>query len=244
MNRTEYSSSKTPAHNTYLPGGTLVSVLNNWTGCILTTEVNPTQMGRWSCVNLRGKKEKIISIYSAYRVPQDTLPGPITAYAQQYNHLHDADDSDPRPRCQFIIDLISEIKQKLATGNHQIILGIDANEILEPDGTPVKKTSITNLKREYGLTDVFEYQHKQMGDTSIKKEHKINHLLVSQDVLPSVTRSGFLPWGAVITSDHRMGFLDLNAPMLFGTLDNTTASSACLLNTKYAKRTKNIGRKY
>ena len=195
-------------------------------------------MGRWSCVNLRGKNEKIISVYSAYRVPQDSLPGPYTAYAQQYNHLHDANDPDPRPRRQFIVDLKKEIKDKMATGNHQIILGIDANEILEPDGTPVKETSITNLRRECGLTDVFEYQHEIIGDTSIKKNHKIDHLLVSQDVLPSVTRSGFLPWGAVIASDHRTGFLDVNAPMLFCDLEDNTASSSRLLHTKYPKRTK------
>ena len=73
-------------------------------------------MGRWSCVNLRGKHDKIISIRSAYRVPQDTLPGPFTAYAQQYNHLHDADVPDPRPRRQFIVDLIKEIKHKQDTG--------------------------------------------------------------------------------------------------------------------------------
>ena len=144
-----------------------MSVLNHWTGRILTTEVDPSKMGRWSCVNLRGKQDKIVSVYSAYRVPQDTLPGPLTAYAQQYNHLHDADVSDPRPRRQFIQDLIKEIKTKQATGKHHIILGIDANEVLEPDGTKVKKTSITNLKRECGLTDVYEYQHVLTGDTSI-----------------------------------------------------------------------------
>ena len=77
-----------------------------------------------------------------------------------------------------------------------------------------------------------------MDNTSIKKEHKIDHLLVSQDVLPSVTRSGFLPWGVVIASDHRTGFLDVNASMLFGTLDDTTAPSSRLLHTKYPKRTK------
>ena len=39
----------------------------------------------------------------------------------------------------MIQDLITEIKAKQEAGN-QIILGIDANEVLEPDGTPVKKT--------------------------------------------------------------------------------------------------------
>ena len=63
-------------------------------------------------------------------MPQDTLPGPLTAYTQQYNILHDADDLDPRPRRQFIIDLTKEINKKQAIGNLQIIVGIDANEII------------------------------------------------------------------------------------------------------------------
>ena len=79
-NRTEYSTSTIKATNDYLPGGTLISVFNHWTGRILNSEVDPTKMGRWSCMNLRGKEENIISVY---RVPQDSLPGPFTAYAQQ-----------------------------------------------------------------------------------------------------------------------------------------------------------------
>mmetsp|Transcript_4469 Transcript_4469/g.6574 ORF Transcript_4469/g.6574 Transcript_4469/m.6574 type:complete len:93 (+) Transcript_4469:105-383(+) len=92
----------------------------------------------------------------------------------------------------MIVDLIKKIKLKQEVGN-QIILGINVNKILERDGSPVKKHSITAFKRECGLTDVFEYQHKQVGDTSIKKLHKMDHILASQDVLPSVKRPGFLP---------------------------------------------------
>ena len=118
-------------------------------------------------MHLKGKKGRVVSVYSAYRVPQDLLPGSITAYAQQYKILTDNNDPDPRPRRRMIKDLITEIKLKQEVGNH-IILGIDANEILEPNNTPVKKYSITKLKREYGLTNVFEYQHEQIGDTSVK----------------------------------------------------------------------------
>ena len=123
----------------------MISILNNWTNRVLTSETDPTKMGRWSCVHLKEKKDKIISIYSAYRVPQDSLPGLLTAYAQQYKILTDNDEIDPRPRRQMIVDLIKEIKLKQKAGD-QIILGIDANEILEPDGSPIKKHSITNLK--------------------------------------------------------------------------------------------------
>lgn len=170
-------------------------------------------------------------------MPQDSLPGDHTTYAQQYKMMQDSGHKDPRPRRQFITDLIADIKEKQADQNHQIILGLDANEILEADGTPVKSSSITHLKRECGLTDVYEHQHEVIGDTSSKKNHKIDHLLVSPDVLPTIDRSGFLPWGTMMESDHRTGFADFNASLLFGKEDSdSTALSARKLHTKYAKR--------
>ena len=62
--------------------------------------------------------------------------------------------------------------------------------------------------------------------------------MVSQDVLLSVKRSRFLPWGAVIASDHRTGFIDLDTEMLFGNIEDSTHSSSRTLHTKYPKRTK------
>ena len=166
--RSELTCSKTIPKNDYFPGGALLSVLGHWTGRIINTEVDPSQMGCWTCCNMRGRKDNIVSIYSAYRVPQDSLPGDYTAYTQQYKSMLDAGHTDPRPRRQFITDLIAEIKSKQADNHHQIVLVLDANEILEPDDTPVKSTSITHLKRECGLTDVYEYHHETIGDTSIK----------------------------------------------------------------------------
>ena len=59
----------------------------------------------------------------------------LSPYAQYYKMLTDTGQSDLRPRRQLITDLIKDIKKKLNTGTHQIILSIDANEILEEDGT-------------------------------------------------------------------------------------------------------------
>ena len=61
--------------------------------------------------------------------------------------------------------------------------------------------------------------------------------MVSPDVLPTIDRSGFLPWGTMMESDHRTGFADFNASLLFGKEDSdSTALSARKLHTKYAKR--------
>ena len=169
-------------------------------------------------------------------MPQDSLPSPFIAYAQQFKMMQDADHSDPRPRRQFITDLIQKINQKQKTGKHQIIFGIDANKVFEPDGEPVKPHSITRLKQECGLVDVFKHHHAHVGDTSNKKLNKIDHLLVSQSIVPAITRSGFLPWGDVIASDYRTGFVDLQTDLLFGNMDDPTSSSSRKLNTKYPKR--------
>ena len=100
--------------------------------------------------------------------------------------MTDACATNPRPRRKFITDLIKDIKQKQEDPHRQIVLGIDANKIIESPGIKVKTTSITQLVRECGLVDVYAHQHEILGDTSRKKRHKIDQLLISLDLLPSV----------------------------------------------------------
>ena len=62
----------------------------------------------------------------------------------------------------FITDIINK--------NEHAILGLDANKVLEPVGVPAKKTSMTVLQRDYGLQDIYEYQHETLRDTTTKKK--------------------------------------------------------------------------
>ena len=97
-----------------------MSILGRWTGRVLTTETDK-QLGRWSCVSLQEKEDKTIRVYNAYRVLQETLPGPFTAYAQQYQLMQENDDPNLRPRRKFVTDLIETIKSKQKDGKTQII---------------------------------------------------------------------------------------------------------------------------
>ena len=59
-NRTQFSISKARAEKDYLPGGTATTILGKWVGRVLQSTEDPTKMGRWSAVQLRGgKQEKI-----------------------------------------------------------------------------------------------------------------------------------------------------------------------------------------
>ena len=113
------------------------------------------------------------------------MPGPTTAYTQQYNMLQDKYHSDLHPKKQFIIDLTQHI-QEVTTNNEDIILALDANKDILPEGVPGPKYSITNFIKDTNLTDMYEYQHKQTGDTSRRNTKKIDHVLISPKLLLAV----------------------------------------------------------
>ena len=101
-----------------------------------------------------GKDDKIVHIISAYRVSQSSSDiDKTTAYSQQYKMLMDLDYTNPNPRDQFIKDLRKHIQT--SANNEMLIIGLDANDELLPDDSPVKDTSITALMRDLNLTDLF-----------------------------------------------------------------------------------------
>ena len=229
--RTTTACSAIPAATgTYLPGGALVTTFGKWAGRILSSGSDP--LGRWAWQRLMGKDDKIVHIISAYRVSQNSADiDKTTAYSQQYQMLMDLDHTNPNPKEQFITDLRTHIQT--SAKNEMLIIGLDANEDVLPEDSPAKETSITALMRDLNLIDVFEHQHGTTGDTSRKNAKKIDHVLVSENVLPAIQHSGFLPWNAIMESDHRTGFVDFDALTLFGNSDDLTHTATRKLTTDY-----------
>ena len=171
--RTTMSCSACPAAvDTYLPGGTMLTTLGRWCGRIMNSRSDA--QGRWSWQKMLGKEGEIILIISAYRVSQKSLPGPMTAYTQQYHMLLDKDNTNPQPQTQFIKDLIPFIQQARKR-QEQIIIALDTNEELLPEEIPIPKHSISHLVQATGLQDMHTIQHEVMGDTSRKSNTQINH---------------------------------------------------------------------
>ena len=178
--RTTTSCSSCPAAvDTYLPGGTMLTTLGRWCGRIVDS--GSDELGRWSWQKMLGKSGKIILIISAYRVSQTSLPGPTTAYAQQYQMLLDKDKTNPQPKTQFIQDLIPFIQQAKER-QEQIILALDANEEILSEDQQCPKHSISHLIQVTGLQDVYTTQHKTIGDTSRSSNKKIDHVLITPDL--------------------------------------------------------------
>ena len=180
-----------------------------------------------------GKAGRIILIISAYRVSQKSLPGPTTAYAQQYQMLLDKDYTNLQPRAQFIKNLTLFI-QEARERQKQIILALDANKELIPEDQQCPKNSTSQLVQETGLQDVYNMQHDIIGDTSRTSNTKIDHVLISTELQSAVKYSGFLPWNQVMESDHRTVFVDFDKLELLG--ENTqdlTHNTTRQLSTDY-----------
>ena len=56
----------------------------------------------------------------------------------------------------------------------------------------------------------------ECGNTSDKKNHKIDHIAVSEAILPAVLRYGFFPFDEICDTDHRSGYVLWDTELIFG----------------------------
>ncbi len=93
---------------------------------------------------------------------------------------------------------------------------------LKQSSTPVVHPkhdgTLETLVRSTGLTDVLRHHHPSptYPPTYNRGKKRIDLILVSTSLLPSITRSGILPYNSVFQGDHRPCYIDLDAAVAFG----------------------------
>jgi exonuclease III len=142
----------------------------------------------------------------------------------------------PYPRKQFIKDLIEFINEK-RSANHDIMLNLDANEIMGKETQGISK-----LMRECGLVNLLDIPgtgpEGQLQDTYRQgTSPRIDFMLGTARVHSSIRRSGALEYNDGIVSDHRGLYVDLDPMLLFGgnTDDPVAASSRGFTSKKERK---------
>ncbi len=218
-------------------GGTLQVLTEQWVSRLQTKGIDPYGLGRWSYMTLGGKGNKKVVIISAYRVCNTTLnsSGDCTAYMQQfrsilaYNNDHNI-SSTPNPHRQFVIDLQAWIEMLQSEGA-SIILALDANEdILSTTPTyhpleykdgnfiqaPQHNGHLATLLMTCGLIDTLSHSHPPpYPSTYFRGKTRMDYILVSRDLLPSLQRSGVLPLYSIFMGDHCPCYVDLDSTVLF-----------------------------
>jgi hypothetical protein len=134
----------------YMTGGTLTLMVDKWSSGVFKKQPDPSGMGRWSSQTLVGKKDSKITIIMGYRCVRNSS-GDNSAWNQEKIFMRDHQSwQSPHPRKQFIKDLIEFINEK-RSANHDIMLNLDANEILGDEMQEILK-----LMRECGLVNLLD----------------------------------------------------------------------------------------
>ena len=138
----------------------------------------------------------------------------------------------PDPRYQTIADLQAFIQHRLDQ-QEEIILSIDANEVIEPHKQQLN--SISSLITSLGLIN--------LSDTLTEKfeSHKggrlIDFCLISPNLLSAIESFGYLPYDHITSTDHHLMFLDLNIKELFNHKpDSPMIHSSRILKTHLIQR--------
>jgi hypothetical protein len=147
---------------------------------------------------------------------------------QYYNNTEH--QATPDPHRQFVLDLQAWIAH-LRSENISIILSLDGNEDLSPnkgsfyplhyqDGThiyaPRHDGSLASLATTCGLIDSLAYFHPPpYPSTYARGPNRLDYILISEDIIHAVTRSGILPLYSVFTGDHNACYIDIDATLLF-----------------------------
>jgi hypothetical protein len=118
-----------PVRETFQSGGNLTLVTGDLVSRVHGKDIHdPSGLGRWNGLTLRGAQEKSLTILTAYRVCSDspTKASMGSAFLREYDYLRDSDHGSRNPRRVFLSDLQSQILQLLEHG-HEILLMLDAN---------------------------------------------------------------------------------------------------------------------
>ncbi len=207
-----YVTSEMTFDTVYKPGGALLGVTGKWTGRILESGYDPRGLGRWAYVRLTGKGNTKLTVITAYRVCEQSVPGPKTVMTQEYCLLAEQlTDHILTPRQQFLDDLADFIDNKVGEGD-EIVLAIDANESIEELGPWADF-----LER----CDLFDLTQKQIEDEEIPpsregSKKRIDYIVGTERVYEASVSAGCDAINSGVSSNHRLLHVDLHIETLLG----------------------------
>jgi len=224
--KSAFSTSEIPSISHYKPGGTAMTITGMWCGRASTeTGQDPSGMGRWSFMTLKGRNSMEIVFITTYRVSQVSMPqhSDCTTYHQEHMMLSKKGHPSPNPRAQFIADMIQFIQSHQSKGR-EILLMIDANEAVGDSSQ-----GIDSVMCACALYNIMQATHPEieLPVTYNRGTKTIDHMLGSQHCLNSTKRARIWPFYNDIQADHRAWtlYIDMDAMLLFGANQSNVATA-------------------
>ena len=196
-------------------GGTMIYAEKKWTGANIKR--GKDELGRWSRITMEGKGDCKLSIYSVYRVNENSLEsaGGETVWMQEYKQLLQRGERNPNPRQQVLLDLESEVQQLREDNNHHILICMDANESTRKKG----KSKIQEFIDRLGMTDCHQHIHPELTETPtyVEGSSQIDYCIATPGIIPCIKQCGITALNYVVQgADHRSLWIDIDSRMLLG----------------------------
>jgi hypothetical protein len=195
-------------------GGTLSILSGRWAGRKVGTDNDPK--GRWSSITLNGKKDRMVTLITAYRVCQQKGGIGSTVFHQQQLDFEEEGLKQVNLRKQFCKDMVQYVRD-LHSKNQIVILLGDFNDDLNLAGGQVN-----TMLRDCNLSNVCTNRHDdiiKLPATYHRGTKCLDMIAITNDPrIPKqcIVRAGFLPFYHHFCTDHRMVYCDINTDMLFG----------------------------
>ena len=187
-------------------GGTAVIAFNQAVHKVESVGRDPTGLGRWCWLRLRGKGGSHFRVISAYR-PVLNKSDDFSCYNQQQYYFGTQGDHDICPRKQLVKDLQKEIEEWTTAGD-DVCFGTDFNEDIRTD------PQFQGLLEKTGMYEAIIEKHGSSGPPTRQDGNKVlDGLCFSAAV--QTQRSGYLEFTEGL-SDHRPLFGILRWEEIFG----------------------------
>ena len=218
-----------PSTENTCAGGSVTSVFSEWVTRVHGDDISdPSGLGRWSGITLRGKDKAKLSIITAYRVCAGSIrTAPIgSSFAREHEFFKESGTVHPNPRKAFFDDISVTIKA-LQKADHKILLMFDANEHL------VEGQALDIFVKALNLHDM---QGSDPAPSTYigTDDRRLDYMFGCADVLKATAQQGTLAYSVGPASDHRGLFVDLDIQAILGTNiknKNMVPSSARLLKS-------------
>ncbi len=152
-------------HNTTSPpiqrkqfGGTALLSLGSVVHHITGTGSDPSGLGRWTWSLYRGKNQRLLKVYTAYR--PNPPSGPFSVYAQ-HQLFFTSQNNDRCPRKVFLEDISADIQQSSEEGAHILVM-LDGNE-------DMRLSSIASYFSRLHLREVILSKHGTSAPSTFKR---------------------------------------------------------------------------
>ena len=187
--------------------GALVPMLTTSSTVPLT---DPTGMGRWCGMTVRGLNGNHLSVITAYRVCRGTVSSDNvgSSFNREFCYLRETGHKNPTPRTHFLTSLTTLIHDLQQQG-HAIIIMLDANSTLVED---------SSLQTFVETSDLHDLHASDPAPSTylLAPERRLDYMFGCSKVRDTVKQSGSLSYYDGPQSDHRGLFVDLDLRTLLG----------------------------